>query len=87
MGIPCEACMIKNRSGFAQYSKILCWVVSFLALLLAILSFTGEAENPMLSGFLWLGLAFAFAISAMFLSRDGQAKPVSKAADNSESGK
>jgi len=34
-----------------------------------------------------LGLAFAFAISAMFLSRDGQAKPVSKAADNSESGK
>jgi len=41
----------------------------------------------MLSGFLWLALAFAFALSAMFLSRDSQARPVSEAADNSESGK
>ncbi|MDP6414269.1 MAG: hypothetical protein QGG54_04450 [Gammaproteobacteria bacterium] len=79
--------MIEKRAGFAQYSKILCWVVSFIALLLAILSFTGEGENPMLSGFLWLALAFAFALSAMFLSRGSQAEPVSEAADNSESGK
>ncbi|MDP6653899.1 MAG: hypothetical protein QGF90_17615 [Gammaproteobacteria bacterium] len=79
--------MIEKKSDFAQYSKILCWVVSFIALLLAVVSFTGEGENPMLSGFLWLGLAFAFAISAMFLSRDSQAEPFSGAADNSESSK
>ena len=79
--------MIENKSGFAQYSKILCWVVSFIALLLAILSFIGEADNPILSGFLWLALAFAFAISAMFLSRDSQAESFSGTADNSESSK
>ncbi len=81
--------MIQKKSAFAQYSKILCWVVSFIALLLAIFSFIGAGENAMLSGFLWLALAFAFAISAMFLSRDrdSQAEPLSEAAENSESGK
>jgi len=79
--------MIEKKSYFAQYSKNLCWVVSFIGLLLAILSFTGEGESAMLSGFLWLALAFAFALSAMFLSRDSQKGPVSEAADNSESGK
>ncbi len=79
--------MIEKKSGFAKYSKTLCWLVSFIALLLAIFSFIGEGESAMLSGFLWLALAFAFALSAMFLSRDSQARPVSEAADNSESGK
>jgi hypothetical protein len=38
-------------------------------LLLSLMSFTGEASNGMFVGFLWLAGAFAFAISAIFLSR------------------
>lgn len=54
---------------FARYSKPLCWTVSFILLLLALLLFTGDTANGVLVGFLWLVGAFAFAISAIYLSK------------------
>ncbi len=71
--------MIDTSSGFARYSKALCWVVSFIWLLLAVLSFTGDGNGAMLNGFLWLVGAFAFAISAIFLSRNSQGGEVATA--------
>lgn len=68
-------------SGFAKYSKSLCWIISFIWLLLAVFAFTGDSDRAMLNGFLWLGGAFAFAISAIFLSRRAQS---AVGADNSE---
>ncbi len=61
--------MLTLDTVFARYSKVLCWTVSFILLLLSLMSFTGEASNGMFVGFLWLAGAFAFAISAIFLSR------------------
>ncbi len=68
----CENPMLTLGAGFAKYSKILCWGVSFILLLLALLSFTGETDNAMIVGFLWLAGAFAFAISAIYLSKSLQ---------------
>lgn len=70
----CENLMLTLGAGFAKYSKILCWVVSFILLLLALLSFTGETDNGMIVGFLWLAGAFAFAISAIYLSKSPQSE-------------
>ena len=68
----CENPMLTLGAGFAKYSKILCWGVSFILLLLALLSFTGETDNGMIVGFLWLAGAFAFAVSAIYLSKSPQ---------------
>lgn len=65
--------MIEKGTSFARYSKNLCWIVSFIAVLLSILTFTSDDGSSVINGFLWLGLAFAFAISAMFLSRNEEA--------------
>ena len=70
----CEDLMLTLGAGFAKYSRILCWVVSFILLLLALLSFTGETDNGMIVGFLWLAGAFAFAISAIYLSKSPQSE-------------
>ncbi|NKB33611.1 MAG: hypothetical protein GKR91_10990 [Pseudomonadales bacterium] len=61
--------MLDQSTGFAKYSKNLCWIVSFIGLLLSILTFTGDSGNATVGGFLWLALAFAFAISAISLSK------------------
>lgn len=66
--------MFTLGAGFAKYSKTLCWGVSFILLLLALISFTGETANGMVVGFLWLAGAFAFAISAIYLSRTPQSE-------------
>ena len=76
--------MVEKSTSFARYSKNLCWVVSFIGLLLSILSFTGGSENSIVNGLLWLALAFAFAVSAMFLSRNSANSE--KVASGSESG-
>ena len=57
------------RPGFANFSKNLCWLISFIWLVVSVLSFTGESQYSAISGFLWLAGAFVFAISAMSLSR------------------
>ena len=62
--------MLSKSIGFAKYSRGLCWIVSFIWLALSILSFTGDEPNAMVNGFLWLAGAFAFAISAIFLSKE-----------------
>lgn len=66
--------MLTLGAGFAKYSKILCWTVSFILLLLALLSFTGETDNGMIVGFLWLAGAFSFAVSAIYLSKTAQSE-------------
>ena len=58
-----------KATSFAKYSKSLCWVVAAIWLLLSILAFTGDSESAIINGFLWLVGAFAFAISAIFLSK------------------
>ncbi len=65
--------MANITSGFAKYSKTLCWVVSFIWLLLSIFAFTSDSENATINGVLWLAGAFAFAISAIYLSRKPRA--------------
>lgn len=64
--------MLNQGTGFAQYSKTLCWIVSFILLAIALLSFFSEAPNATVLGMLWLAGAFAFAISALFLSKSSQ---------------
>ncbi len=64
--------MVSTTTSFAKYSKTLCWIVSFIWLLLSILAFTGGGENGIVNGLLWLVGAFAFAISAIYLSRNSQ---------------
>jgi len=61
--------MNTKATNFAKYSKSLCWVVAAIWLLLSVLAFTGGSENGIINGFLWLVGAFAFAISAIFLSK------------------
>lgn len=61
--------MIEKSANFASYSKALCWIVALISLILAIITFTGGAETAMIRGLLWLGLAIAFAVSAIFLGR------------------
>ena len=52
--------MITGGTGFARYSKVLCWVVAFIWLALAMLSFTDDSGNSVVNGFLWLAGAIAF---------------------------
>lgn len=62
--------MLTKGTGFAKYSKTLCWIVAAIWLVLAGLSFSSGAENAMLRGFLWLAGAAAFAVSALAFGRN-----------------
>lgn len=61
--------MLTQGTGFARYSKSLCWIVALIWLALSILAFTGDSESSTINGFLWLAGAIAFAFSASFISR------------------
>lgn len=61
--------MLTQGSGFARYSKLLCWIVALIWLALSILAFTGDSESSTINGFLWLVGAIAFAFSASFISK------------------
>ncbi|MFT4861576.1 MAG: hypothetical protein ACI95C_000786 [Pseudohongiellaceae bacterium] len=63
--------MLSKSVGFARYSKGLCWIVSGIWLALSILTFTGGSENSVINSLLWLTGAVAFAVSALFLGKDG----------------
>ncbi len=76
--------MPSQSAGFARYSKTLCWMVSFIWLALSVAAFTGESGNSLLMGFLWLAGAIAFAISAIYLSRD--VKPENTSAGDEQHG-
>ncbi len=70
--------MLTKGTGFARYSKGLCFFVSLIWLILAVLSFTSGTDNSMINGFLWLAGAVAFAISGMALGRSsGDEAPTS----------
>ena len=65
--------MISKKTGFAKYSKSLCWFVSAVWLLLAILSFTDSSDgDSVFVGILWLVGAIAFAISAIILGKSAK---------------
>lgn len=64
--------MLTQGTGFAKYSKSLCWVVALIWLALSVLTFTGGGQNSTINGLLWLVGAIAFAISAIFISRTPQ---------------
>tara|TARA_B110000858_G_scaffold198442_1_gene265067 strand:+ start:32452 stop:32673 length:222 start_codon:yes stop_codon:yes gene_type:complete len=61
--------MLTQGTGFAKYSKSLCWIVALIWLVLSILAFTSGGESSTINGFLWLAGAIAFAVSAGFISR------------------
>ena len=65
--------MLSKSTGFARYSKPLCWIVAVIWAALAVLSFTGGGENATLRGFLWLAGAAAFAISALSIGKNADA--------------
>lgn len=72
--------MIEKSANFATYSRPLCWVVAVLSLLVAILMFSGGAENGLVRGLLWLGVAAVFAVSAILLGRNRSAPTPENAA-------
>lgn len=74
--------MLKG-TGFARYSKSLCWIVAAIWLALSVLSFTGGAENATVNGILWLVGAAAFAVSGFALGRNAtsEAPQSSEASD------
>ncbi len=61
--------MLTQGTGFARYSKSLCWIVAGIWLVLSFLAFTGDSGNSTINGLLWLAGAVAFAVSAMFISK------------------
>ncbi|MBL4574385.1 MAG: hypothetical protein JKY86_15130 [Gammaproteobacteria bacterium] len=61
--------MLTQGTGFARYSKSLCWIVALIWLVLSFLAFTGDGESSTINGFLWLVGAIAFAVSAGFISK------------------
>lgn len=66
--------MLTKGTGFARYSRGLCFFVALIWLVLAALSFTGSGDNSMLNGFLWLAGAVAFAISGLAIGRNAGAE-------------
>lgn len=65
--------MLTKGTGFARYSKTLCWIVAVIWLALSLLSFSSGTDSAMINGFLWLAGALAFGISAIALSRGSSA--------------
>ena len=61
--------MLTQGTGFARYSKTLCWIVALIWLVLSFLAFTSGSESSTINGFLWLVGAIAFAVSAGFISK------------------
>ncbi|MEX2469136.1 MAG: hypothetical protein WD396_05210 [Pseudohongiellaceae bacterium] len=72
--------MIEKSAKFATYSRPLCWIVAVISLLVALLTFSGGAENGSLRGLLWLGVAVVFAASAILLGRNRPAATPENAA-------
>ena len=63
--------MISKNPTFARYSRPFCWVVAASWALIGLSVITGDSDNRVLIGLLWLAGALAFAISAIYLGRHG----------------
>lgn len=61
--------MLTQGTGFARYSKSLCWIVALIWMVLSFLAFTGGSGSSIINDFLWLAGAIAFAVSASFISK------------------
>jgi hypothetical protein len=61
--------MLTQGTGFARYSKSLCWIVALIWMVLSFLAFTGGSGSSIINDFLWLVGAIAFAVSASFISK------------------
>ncbi|MDT8428299.1 MAG: hypothetical protein RQ757_05995 [Pseudomonadales bacterium] len=70
--------MISKNPTFARFSRPTCWVVSAIWLVIALLVLTGNDENNLITGLLWLAGAAIFAISALLLGKNA----ADNAADN-----
>ncbi|MFM1896657.1 MAG: hypothetical protein RLZZ385_1731 [Pseudomonadota bacterium] len=64
--------MISKNPTFAKYSKPFCWVVAAAWFLIGLAVITGDSDNRVLIGLLWLAGAAAFAVSALYLDRFGK---------------
>ncbi len=73
--------MLTQGTGFARYSKSLCWIVAIIWLVLSILAFTGGGESATVNGFLWLAGAIAFAVSGGFIARSSNSSNADTAED------
>ncbi len=74
--------MLSKSTGFARYSRTLCWIVAVIWAALAVLSFTGGGDNATLRGFLWLAGAAAFAVSATAMGKNaGSSQAAGEASD------
>lgn len=71
--------MLTQGTGFAKYSKSLCWIVAGIWLCLSILAFTGGGQSSTINGVLWLIGAIAFAVSATFISKTPSTEDVDAA--------
>lgn len=74
--------MLIKGTGFARYSKSLCWIVAAIWLALSVLSFTSGAENATVNGILWLVGAVAFAVSGFALGRNSGSEPAQSSEAN-----
>lgn len=61
--------MISKNPTFARFSRPACWVVSAIWLLIAVLVLTGNDDNNLVSGLLWLAGSAVFAVSAILLGK------------------
>jgi len=61
--------MLTQGTGFARYSRSLCWIVALIWMVLSFLAFTGGSGSSIINDFLWLAGAIAFAVSASFISK------------------
>ena len=61
--------MLTQGTGFARYSRSLCWIVALIWMVLSFLAFTGGSGSSIINDFLWLVGAIAFAVSASFISK------------------
>ena len=61
--------MLTQGTGFARYSKSLCWIVALIWMVLSFLAFTSGNGSSIINDFLWLVGAIAFAVSASFISK------------------
>ena len=73
--------MLTQGTGFAKYSKSLCWVVSIIWLALSVLAFTSGGESSTINGVLWLIGAIAFAVSATVMSKPSEEGEVDELED------
>ncbi|MEX0901871.1 MAG: hypothetical protein WDZ76_03960 [Pseudohongiellaceae bacterium] len=63
--------MLSKETSFAKFSSPVCWLISLIMLLIAIFVFTdGSAGSAVVTGLLWVAGAAAFAVSAIYLSKN-----------------